>query len=140
MLSDKLKQLTYERANRLCEYCKSPANISSQPFVVEHIFPKSKGGESIQENTALSCQGCNNYKYNKTTGIDGLTGKEAALFNPRKQNWSAHFAWSNDTTEIIGLTTTGRVTSDVLKLNRIELRNLRRLLTNAGKHPPEIDE
>ena len=60
MSPDKLKQITFKRAQGLCEYCKSPANISSQPFVVEHIFPKSKGGESIQENTALSYQGCNN--------------------------------------------------------------------------------
>jgi hypothetical protein len=138
MSPDKLKRITYFRAKGLCEYCKSPANISSQPFVVEHVFPQSKGGQSTEENLALSCQGCNNYKYNKIAGIDGLTGKEATIFNPRKQNWSAHFAWSNDGIDIIGLTATGRVTTDVLKLNRIELRNLRRLLTDAGKHPPEM--
>jgi len=137
MSPDKLKHITYDRANGLCEYCKSPANISSQPFVVEHIFPKSKGGKSIQENTALSCQGCNNYKYNKTAGIDSLTGKTARIFNPRKQSWSAHFAWSNDGIEIIGLSATGRVTLDLLKLNRQELQNLRQLLGEAGKHPPK---
>lgn len=137
MSPDKLKQITYNRAKGLCEYCKSPANISSQPFVVEHVFPKSKGGQSTQENTALSCQGCNNYKYNKTTGIDGLTGIKANIFNPRKQIWSAHFAWSNDGIEIIGLSATGRVTLELLKLNRQELQNLRQLLGEAGKHPPK---
>jgi 5-methylcytosine-specific restriction endonuclease McrA len=81
MSPDKLKYIIYDRANSLCEYCKSPANISSQPFVVEHILPKSKGGKSVQENTALSCQGSNNYKYNKTAGIDSLTGKTASIFN-----------------------------------------------------------
>jgi hypothetical protein len=139
MLSEKLKQTTYIRANGLCEYCKSPANISSQPFVVEHIIPKSKGGQSKQENFALSCQGCNNYKYNKTTGIDSLTGNVAAIFNPRTQNWAVHFAWSADGYDIIGLTSTGRVTTDTLKLNRKELRNLRQLLAGVGKHPPEIE-
>ncbi len=137
MSPDKLKQLTYTRANGLCEYCKSPANISSQPFVVEHVFPKSKGGQSNPVNTALSCQGCNNYKYNKTTGIDSLTGKTVNIFNPRKQNWSAHFAWSEDGNDIIGLTATGRVTTETLRLNRQELQNLRQLLGEAGKHPPK---
>jgi len=139
MSPDKLKQITFKRAQGLCEYCKSPANISSQPFVVEHIFPKSKGGQSTLENTALSCQGCNNYKYNKTAGIDSLTGKTANIFNPRKQSWSDHFAWSNDGNEIIGLSATGRVTLELLKLNRRELQNLRQLLGEAGKHPPKSE-
>jgi len=39
--------------------------------------------------------------------------------------------------EMIGITATGRVTIDELKLNRIELQNLRNLLANAGKHPPK---
>lgn len=69
MSSDKLKHITFERANGLCEYCKSPANISSQPFVVEHILPKSKGGQSIQENTALSCQGAIITSTIKTTAL-----------------------------------------------------------------------
>lgn len=139
MSPDNLKQLTYERALGLCEYCKSPANISSQPFVIEHVIPKSKGGQSTQENTALSCQGCNNYKYNKTDGIDILTGKTANIFNPRKQIWSDHFAWSDDGIEIIALSSTGRVTLDVLRLNRQELQNLRSLLAEAGKHPPKLE-
>lgn len=138
MSPDKLKQITYSRAQGLCEYWKSPANISSQPFVVEHILPKSKGGQSIEENTALSCQGCNNYKYNKTAGNDSLTGKSANIFDPRKQIWSDHFAWSNDGSEIIGLSATGRVTIEVLRLNRQELQNLRNLLGEAGKHPPKL--
>ena len=67
MLLKKLKEFVYERAFGFCEYCKSPANISSQPFVTDHIIPKSKGGEATVENLALSCQGCNGYKHNKLT-------------------------------------------------------------------------
>jgi 5-methylcytosine-specific restriction endonuclease McrA len=48
MSLNKLKELLFGRANGLCEYCKSPANISSQPFVIEHIIPKSKGGETTK--------------------------------------------------------------------------------------------
>ncbi len=82
MSLNKLKKSVFNRAKGLCEYCKSPANISSQAFVMDHIIPKSKGGETTLENLALSCQGCNNYKYNKLNGIDKITGKKVDLFNP----------------------------------------------------------
>ncbi len=137
MSLNKLKELIFKRATGLCEYCKSPANISPQPFAIEHIIPKSKTGETNEENLALSCQGCNNYKYNKVSGLDSLTGETVDLFNPRKQVWSENFKWSDDVLEMIGITATGRVTIDELKLNRIELQNLRNLLANAGKHPPK---
>ncbi len=82
-MSAKLKILVYNRANGLCEYCKSPANISSQPFVIEHIIPKSKGGKNTLDNLALSCQGCNSHKYTKLFALDFLTQIEVPIFNPR---------------------------------------------------------
>jgi len=60
------------------------------------------------------------------------------LFNPRKQEWNENFKWSDDVLEMIGITSIGRVTIDELKLNRIELQNLRNLLATAGKHPPKL--
>jgi hypothetical protein len=137
MSFNKLKELLFGRANGLCEYCKSPANISSQPFVIEHIIPKSKGGETTENNLALSCQGCNNHKYNKTSGIDSITQEEVQLFHPRHQTWKEYFSWTDDVLEILGINATGRVTVEELKLNRQELKNLRKLLTDAGKHPPK---
>lgn len=136
MSPNRLKSLVYNRAAGLCEYCKSPANISSQPFVVEHILPKSKGGTEDEANYALSCQGCNNFKYNKTEGFDAITGEPVPLFHPREQVWTDHFHWSDDVLEVIGLTAIGRVTIEELRLNRDELKNLRELLASVGKHPP----
>ncbi len=133
----KLKELVFGRVNGLCEYCKSPANISSQPFVIEHITPQSKGGETTETNLALSCQGCNNYKYNKTKSIDSVINEEVNLYHPRKEKWQDNFSWSADVLEILGNTATGRVTVETLKLNRQELKNLRQLLAEAGKHPPK---
>jgi uncharacterized protein (TIGR02646 family) len=137
MSLNKLKEQVFNRASGLCEYCKSPANISTQSFVIEHIIPKSKAGKTSLENLALSCQGCNNYKYNKISGTDSISNEEINLFHPRMQDWSENFAWSADGLEIIGLNATGRVTVDTLKLNRTELKNLRKLLVEVGKHPPE---
>ena len=73
MTANELKELVIERAKGLCEYCKSPANISSQPFVLDHIFPKRKGGKTEEMNLAFSCQGCNNHKYIKIKSIDNIT-------------------------------------------------------------------
>lgn len=138
MSPEQLKKTVLVRAGGLCEYCKSPANISSQAFSMDHIIPKSKGGKTEPGNLALSCQGCNNYKYNKSEGIDELTGLSAPIFNPRKERWNNHFSWSEDGTEILGISAIGRVTVKELQLNRMELRNLRSLLVDAGIHPPSI--
>jgi HNH endonuclease len=136
-MSSKLKIFVFERAKGFCEYCKSPANISSQPFVIEHIIPKSKGGLNDVENLALSCQGCNNHKFTKLSAIDFLSNQEVSIFNPRLEIWENHFSWSDDVLEIIGLTAIGRASVEAMKLNRNELKNLRELLFFVGKHPPQ---
>ena len=92
MSLNKLKKTVHNRANGLCEYCKSRANISSQPFVVEHIIPTSKDGKTEESNLALSCQGCNNFKYNKINILDVITNEIYPLFHPRQQKWHEHFA------------------------------------------------
>lgn len=135
MTFKELKIFVFQRALGKCEYCKSPADISSQPFVLEHTTPKSKQGLTDAENLALSCQGCNNHKYNKTTGIDPITGESVDLFNPRQEIWDNNFSWSADVLEMLGKTSTGRATVNTLKLNRQELKNLRKLLSETGRHP-----
>jgi 5-methylcytosine-specific restriction endonuclease McrA len=125
-----------ERAGWQCEYCLSPAAFSTQPFEVDHIIPRSKGGLTTEENLAFSC-GCNRFKGTQTHARDPQTGRVVPLFNPRRQRWSQHFAWSEDFTLIIGRTATGRATVEALHLNRPELINLRRALRALGEHPPE---
>jgi hypothetical protein len=107
-----------------------------QPFSVEHITPRSREGDSSPENLALSCQGCNNHKYNHTQGVDPPTGVTVPLFHPRRERWRDPFAWSDDATLILGLSPIGRATVASLQLNRPALVNLRRILVAAGEHPP----
>lgn len=125
-------------ASGACEYCQSQAAFSSQPFAVEHILPFSKGGKTALDNLVFSCQGCNNYKFTSTTGVDSVMRKTVALFNQREQIWNAHFVWNDDFTLIIGVTPTGRATVKTLQLNREGCVNLRRALYQVGKHPPNI--
>ena len=126
------------RAQGCCEYCQSQASLSMAPFSVEHITPRSVGGQTVLDNIALSCQGCNGHKYNKQEGTDPVTGQRVPLYNPRQQEWIDHFSWNVDCSEIIGLTDEGRATVITLKLNRIELVNLRKILYAAGVHPPVL--
>ena len=135
-VSTELRALVMERARGCCEYCRSQTRFATQAFSVEHVVPRNRGGDSIEANLALSCQGCNNHKYNKTEGVDPISGATVALFHPRSDQWSAHFAWSHDATHVLGLTPTGRATVTALRLNREGLVNLRRVLYAAGEHPP----
>lgn len=135
-----LRRLVQERATGLCEYCRSRDDFTTEPFVVEHIFPRSLGGLTTQDNLAYSCSGCNGHKSVRTTGTDPHTETEAPLFHPRRDSWSVHFAWDETFTTIIGSTSMGRASVAVLNLNRRPLVNLRRALVLMGIHPPDEED
>jgi hypothetical protein len=131
------RQIIRERAFERCEYCQCPEDFASQPFQIEHIVPVSLNGESVLENLAYSCGGCNGHKYNKIEAPDPADNKLAPLYNPRRDAWIDHFGWNEDYSLVIGLTPTGRATVEALNLNRRGVTNIRQMLRNAGKHPPE---
>jgi HNH endonuclease len=131
-----LRRLVTERAAGYCEYCRCPAKYSAQSFAVEHIIPRHADGPTVADNLALACQGCNAHKSVKIIAVDPITSVSVPLFHPRQHRWRDHFSWSEDFTEIIGLTPTGRATVAVLQLNRAGLIHLRRVLYAFGEHPP----
>jgi hypothetical protein len=135
-VSVELRRQVQTRASNQCEYCRSQASFCPDPFSVEHVQPESQGGETVLENLAWSCQGCNNAKYAFTTAIDPLTSHEVALFHPRLDLWDTHFFWSEDCLEIIGITPTGRATVERLRLNRSNVVGWRRMARAFGIHPP----
>ncbi|WP_129673303.1 HNH endonuclease [Candidatus Chloroploca sp. Khr17] len=139
-INAELWALVVERARDRCEYCLSPARYATQRLSVEHVLPRAKGGQTAFENLALACQGCNNHKYNHTEAFDPVSRLIAPLYNPRRDRWSDHFAWSADLLIMVGLTPTGRATVVNLLLNRAGVVNLRRLLLGVGEHPPTVPE
>lgn len=139
-VTTELRQLVYERAQGCCEYCRSQVQYATQPFSVEHILPRAKGGTTTLDNLALACQGCNNHKYAKIEARDPVSARMAPLYHPRRDRWNEHFAWSDDYLHILGLTPTGRATIAALFLNREGVVNLRHLLYGNGKHPPSLPE
>ena len=92
----------------------------------------AKGGKTEQENLWLACRRCNEFKGNQTHALDSLTDKLVPIFNPRKQSWQTHFAWSEEGTHIIGLTAIGRATVEALRLNNDEIVAARALWVQVG--------
>lgn len=133
-----LRRLVVERAQNYCEYCRYPGRYAPQTSPLDHIISREAGGPTSAENLAQSCQGCNGHKAAKTEAVDPVTGLLVPLFNPRQQRWEEHFAWSEDSLYIRGLTPVGRATVDALQLNREGLLNMRRVLYAVGEHPPDV--
>ena len=132
-----LRRRVATRAQHRCEYCRAPGAFSSGPFCVDHIEPSSRGGESHADNLALSCAGCNGYKLDYTSAPDPLTGRTVRLFHPRRDPWELHFLWSDDSLTLLPLSRIGRATISLLRMNRPELKNLRRALILLDEHPPD---
>jgi hypothetical protein len=131
-----VRRLVIERAGGCCEYCRCPARYATEPFVIEHIRPRSRGGTSFPDNLGFACSGCNGHKYNKDSAPDPIADQGVPLFHPRLQHWQEHFSWNEDFTLMIGMTPSGRATVVALHLNRPGVVNLRRLLLLVGEHPP----
>lgn len=132
----RLEQLVRDRARQRCEYCHSSEWLTGQPCEIDHILPRARGGQTVEANLCLACSPCNAHKRDLTHAIDHEMGVSAPLFHPREHRWSDHFSWSQAGTHIIGLTPTGKVTIDVLQLNRPLVVAARAVWGGVGRHPP----
>ncbi len=131
----RLREQIIERALGRCEYCQTQQTIVVS-MEIDHIVPESAEGKTVPENLCLACVGCNGFKQHFQVGTDPETAVETSLFNPRNQDWNGHFRWSNDKTQVIGLTAVGRATIVRLRMNRDLVVKSRRRWLVAGWHPP----
>ena len=80
--------------------------------------------ELVRRRAGNACEYCRiPYNGPNITTIDFETGAVTALFHPRTDLWSDHFAIRDG--HIVGLTPTGRATARLLNMNaprRVELR------------------
>ena len=132
-----LRQLVVERAGQRCEYCQTPTAQFPVSFELEHVVAHTRGGATTMDNLAFACPSCNRSKGVRSHAINAQTGRRVPLFNPRRQRWERHFAWSGDGTQIIGRTATGRATVNALRMNRPAMCNLRRAWYAIGVHPAQ---
>lgn len=106
------------RAGDCCEYCRIPQRHYLITFHVEHIVARQHAGSDDVVNLALACHVCNRYKGPNLAGLDPDTGALTRLFNPRTDDWAAHFRIRAG--RILGRTPVGRTTVQVLNLNQPE--------------------
>lgn len=122
-----------KRAEFLCEYCHADERWQFIPFTIDHIVPISQGGTGALENLALACFNCNRRKSDK------LFVREIPVFNPRQMLWNEHFIWSKDALQVLPKTEIGRITIELLQLNRPRILTIRADDVLINRHPPEDD-
>ena len=139
-ISDDLTKRVRLRAAFLSEYCHTNERWQYVCFTVDHITPVANGGDDSLTNLALASFHCNRRKSSKTEVIDSETNDEAIpLFNPRQHVWLERFSWSENGLRVLPQTAIGRVTVDLLELNRERILIIREADVAVGCHPPKAD-
>lgn len=137
-ISAALRREVIERADGCCEYCAFDSKYYGIQFAIDHIISEKHGGKTNSDNLCLSCYWCNSYKGSDISSVEWL--EEAIivpLYNPRIHTWSDHFKLDDE--KLIGITSTGRVTISLLRMNTDERLEERQLLIDAGVYPCSND-
>ena len=58
------------RDNHRCQYCGNIFN--TEKLTLDHVMPKSRGGDNSWENLVTACKKCNQRKGNKTPSESGM--------------------------------------------------------------------
>ena len=118
-----LRERVTRRAGDRCEYCRMHQSLQGATFHLEHVRPRSRGGGTTPANLALACPSCNLLKSDRVDAADPAGGRVVRLFDPRRDDWSDHFAW--DGVRVVPLSAVGRAAAAVLDLNadrRLKIR------------------
>jgi HNH endonuclease len=129
-----LRRSVRARAEERCEYCLIPEQLTLAAHWVDHVVAEKHGGQTEEDNLALSCVLCNQHKGSDLASIDPVTGLISPLFHPRRERWLDHFLLVGALIE--PLTSTGRVTVRLLQLNHPNRIEERELLLRLGLLPP----
>lgn len=128
-VSDALRGAVRRRASRRCEYCRRPEGIDYFGHHVDHIIAQKHGGTSDLDNLAWACAFCNRAKGTDLASYDRDARTVVLLYNPRTQHWQDHFKMDGLT--IIGITPVGKVTIQLLQMNRKDQLEVRQQLMDA---------
>lgn len=85
-ISVELKRQVRERFANCCAFCHTAEDLTVAIFELEHILPRSAGGETVFQNLCLVCPTCNRYK-------SDLTYRHAPIVAMRH---SERRGWAND--------------------------------------------
>lgn len=111
-----LRQVVRLQADGRCEYCRISERLTLAEHEIDHVIAVKHGGKTVAANLALCCTICNRFKGSDIASIDPESGQITPLFRPRNDRWDDHFQVRDG--EVLGLTATGRVTVQLLRMNR----------------------
>lgn len=122
----------------MCAHCHTAEQWQYVAFNIDHVVPLVAGGADTPDNVALACFHCNRRKSGHMVAtLEAMP--DVPLFDPRRHVWTQPFAWAPDGERIVGRTAIGRVTVDLLAMNRDRVIAIRRADIAVGRHPPTGD-
>jgi len=127
-----MRQQVRRRAGGRCEYCLIHEDDSYVSYQIDHILARKHGGMTTLNNLAFTCVLCNRYKGSDIAAPDPKTGEIVPLFHPRRQRWQEHFTLQEAV--IVPLSSTGRATAALLRLNAPQRVLERMELLKAGRY------
>lgn len=80
-ITQKTKQLVWERDNQCCIYCGTPNAMPNS-----HYIPRSKGGLGIEQNIVTLCIQCH-FNYDQTTQREAMKKFIKKYLNEKYENW-----------------------------------------------------
>jgi 5-methylcytosine-specific restriction endonuclease McrA len=73
-----VRELVRRRAGNRCEYCLlKQEHLPFATFHVEHVIPRTHGGDDAPANLALACDQCHAHKGTNLTGIDPKSARSS---------------------------------------------------------------
>jgi 5-methylcytosine-specific restriction endonuclease McrA len=75
------KRALFNRDGWACQYCSK--KISGKQVTIDHVIPKSKGGQTTWSNCVTACQTCNTIKRDLTPEQAGLKLKRQPVIPNR---------------------------------------------------------
>src|SRR4051794_5939495 len=85
-------------------YCLIHEDDTFYGCQIEHVIAEKHGGATTEENLALACVFCNQFKGSDIASMSPTSGQLIRLFNPRLDQWSEHFTLAADGGTIAPLT------------------------------------
>jgi 5-methylcytosine-specific restriction endonuclease McrA len=92
----------FKRDRYVCQYCGSQPGV--EELSVDHVLPRSQGGQSSWDNCVLACVTCNSKKANRTPREAGMTLRRQPFRPVWKPLYAAHnrrlASWSRFVSEV----------------------------------------
>lgn len=95
------KKVLFNRDNWSCQYCSDP--LVWDTITIEHIMPRSRGGQTTWKNCVSACRPCNKRKADRTPDEAGMKLLKQPTEPSALHFWDAlrSNAWHDDWSQFI---------------------------------------